>query len=559
MTAQPRVHLNDWRSLAPPPAPDRARLSVSFVIPARGAPLLPHVLASLATQTYPDHLVEVIVVDDGSDPPLLLPELRPERTRLVRATDGWGRAHACSTGAAVAEGDVIHWLDADMALAADELERHMRWHHLLDHAVVMGTKTFIDPAEGLPSPAELHRLLAAGEDPFAGDRWRAPHDWVEEYVDRTDRLTAMPHRSYLVHVGACASVGRELYESSGGMDVRLRLGEDIELGYRLAQKGAVFVPEDDARSWHLGRSTVMRREDEVNRYNRPRLRDAIADMRHWRGRGRVFRVPWFEVVVDARGHDHETVAHTVEGCLAGNPTDLRVLLVGDWSSVPDGRHDPLDDPWQDVRMLAAEYSSDARVTLVDEVPASAFPSMFRVWLPTGWSPGRTTLRVLLRDLVRDNGLLRVPLPDGSTVRVERTSTFERAARVLASALVADPAGSAELDACVTELAGALVVEDLDPPFTHVSDTGTGAAPSAASRTGGGTPTPSRGPGAGATTVTENGPAAAAAREPGAGDGRAAAAQDSGAADGPATDAAPGGVAGRALGRVRRAVRGRRTP
>ena len=36
---------------------------------------LPAVLAALTAQSYPEHLVEVVVVDDGSDPPVTLPEL----------------------------------------------------------------------------------------------------------------------------------------------------------------------------------------------------------------------------------------------------------------------------------------------------------------------------------------------------------------------------------------------------------------------------------------------------------------------------------------------------
>lgn len=541
MSPQPRVLLNDWVSLSPPPAPATPHLTASFVIAAHNPESLDHVLAALVAQTYPQHLVEVVVVDDGSDPPVRLPELRPERTRLLRATGEWGKPNACNQGAAVAEGDVIHWLDADMVLAPEELERHMRWHHLVDHAVVMGAKTFLDPAEGLPSPAELHRLLAAGEDPFAGDRWLAPHDWIEEYVADTARLTAKPHRSYLVHVGAATSVRRDLFEATGGMDVRLKLGEDIELGYRLAQKGALFVPADEARSWHLGRSLVMDRELEVNHRNRPWLRDLISDMRHWRPRGRIYTVPWFEVVVDARGHDYESVMHTVEGCLTGNPTDLRVTVVGAWSRPPSERHHPIDDPWQDVRMLAAEYASEPRVRLVEELPGSAFPSMFRVWLPVGWAPSRNSLRVLLRDRVGDHGLVRIPLADGREVRVERTSSFERAARILGCDLVPYPAGYADLDACVTDVAGSLVVDDLEPPFLPFAPRS--EAPSAA----GGTRPASSSDASGMQS------AATAAPRPGSGDNPRS------TKPGRAEDGETMGAAGSVLGRFVRAARGRRTP
>ena len=111
---QPLVRRNEWRSL---PATELGgwtpTKSVSVVIPTWGAEAtLPFVLAGLAAQTYPAHLLEAVVVDDGNPAPVVLPEVRPENTRLVRVTEGWGRANACHTGALASEGDVIAWLDA---------------------------------------------------------------------------------------------------------------------------------------------------------------------------------------------------------------------------------------------------------------------------------------------------------------------------------------------------------------------------------------------------------------------------------------------------------------
>ena len=89
---QPRVRRNDWGTLSVPEVggPWQPTLSVSVVIPAYDAGrLLPFVLAGLAAQSYPEHLLEVVVADDG--PGLLeLPEVRPERTRIVRVPQGWG-------------------------------------------------------------------------------------------------------------------------------------------------------------------------------------------------------------------------------------------------------------------------------------------------------------------------------------------------------------------------------------------------------------------------------------------------------------------------------------
>ena len=105
----------------------------------------------------------------------------------MRTSESWGRAHACRQGAEHADGDVIHWLDADMLLHHDEVEAQLRWHHLIDHAVVLGHKLFVDRPRRLRRRARTlwtSSAQGAGDDLFAG-RWTASHDWVEEYIDRT--------------------------------------------------------------------------------------------------------------------------------------------------------------------------------------------------------------------------------------------------------------------------------------------------------------------------------------------------------------------------------------
>ncbi|HYO40522.1 MAG TPA: glycosyltransferase [Nocardioidaceae bacterium] len=434
-----------------------------MVIPAhQAAATLPCTLAALAEQTYPAGLTEVIVVDDGSDPELTLPEVRPSSTRLLRTSASWGRAHACRVGAEQAEGEVVHWLDADMLPHADELEAQMRWHHLVSYAVVLGTKTFVDVEPGLPGTEAVTRAVREGDVAalFAG-RWTAPHQWVDEHIERTDGLTRNPTASYLVHVGASASVRRDLYLDSGGMDDTLKLGEDIELGYRLAQQGAVFVPDADARSWHLGRTTLMDAQELVNEYNRPFVTDRVPDLRHWRTRGRSYTVPWVEVVVDATGQRFEDVRHSVTGCLTGAVSDVRVLVVGPWSRLTDARRSPLADPDRDLRLVHAELAGDPRTRFVEEVPASSFPATYRLLLPAGWSPGPDTVRRLAREMTRkDRGLVSLLLPDGQVSRLERTSAFARAARITTD--------SARLEDVVDAVSRTWWYDGIEEGCTHVA-------------------------------------------------------------------------------------------
>ncbi|MER5648798.1 glycosyltransferase [Streptosporangium sp. NPDC002524] len=458
----PRIPGNDYGVLAvPAPGTWEPRLTVSVVIPARGGQdKLDLTLAALAAQTYPSHLLEVIVVDDGSSPPLRLPAIAPEHTRIVGDPSGRrGIAHALEAGTAVAGGEVIHRMDADIVSYREHVEAHMRWHHLAGYLVVMGTLRFTAMAGIPPTPAEVQIAVAkdrAGllfeEDPEHG------HDWIGELVaahrDFRDAPSSLLHR---VHVGATVSLPAALLRETGGMDTSLALGEDTELGYRLTQAGAVFVPDAGALSWHLGTTTAMRRPADVRRHNDPFIADRIPYRRHLRtDAGRQWLVPYVEVVVDAAGASFEDVRASADGALASTLPDVSVTLTGPWASLTGERPAPLDDPLLDLRLLRGQYAHDGRVSFAERVPATSAPAPFRLVCPAGWVPGADSLAKLIEQAEKDDeGLLLVALDEDESgvlaARLERTSAVARATRVIREGerlddVIADLHGATWLDA-----------------------------------------------------------------------------------------------------------------
>lgn len=475
--SRPRVRRNEWQTLT---APDvgawEPSLSVSVVIPAYDAGrLLPSVLAGLAAQSYPAHLLEVIVVDDGPGI-LALPELRPERTRLVRVTDGWGRANACHHGAMRAEGEVLHWLDADMLVERTEVEAQLRWHHLIDHAAVLGTKWFVDPAPVLAvSPENVRSRVAADEvGAWWGHDERTPHTWVEEIYGRTDDLREAGWFALRTHTGATASVRRDTYLEAGGMDTSLRLGEDISLGARLAEVGTVFVPDREAVSWHLGPTHVMDRREQVNAYNDPFLADASPVLRAKRFPGRTYTVPYLDVVLDVRSSDATDVIATVGAVLASSLHDLRVTALGDFSTLSDERMAVLDDPAVATRIIHQTYVGDPRVRLLDELPPGRPDTPFRLTLPGArFAPATSVLEELLLHVEHTHdGLRIITMPDGSSARLVRTAAYARAVRV------AEP--EEDLDVVLHEIAGSAEIDGRAAGFVRSAT----IAPTFYPRTGG---------------------------------------------------------------------------
>ncbi|HZE31086.1 MAG TPA: glycosyltransferase family 2 protein [Actinoallomurus sp.] len=470
ITNQPRVKHNDYSSLSVPKIGEwEPRLSVSVVIPAYGAQeKLDMTLAALAGQSYPSHLLEVVVVDDGSTPPLRLPEIVPERVRLMRAAGpGWGRANACKTGAELAEGDVIHWLDSDMVTFHDHVEAQMRWHHLADYLVVLGYKRFVDYADGELSQREVFDAVTGGAAEKLFDVAQSQrHEWVENIIDKTDGLRTHGSRSFGVHVGATASVRAEFLRAAGGMDATLVLGEDTDLGFRLGQQGAVFIPDPEARSWHLGASTVMRRREQVNRHNEAYLSHRLPTRRLWRRwRGRQWLVPYIDVVVDAEGRTYEEVRATVGASLGSIVPDVGVTVVGPWSDLRDGRRAPLDDPLLDLRLMHDTFVRDERIRLVERLSETSAPTPFRFICPPGWMPTVDGLRILVElSAPKDCGLLQLAVPEGPDVAVGRFERTEAVARALAVR------GDGEkLDDVIDEMFGSLWVDGTESALVPVKD------------------------------------------------------------------------------------------
>jgi hypothetical protein len=145
-------------------------------------------------------------------------------------------------------------------------------------------------------------------------------------------------------------------------------------------------------------------------------------------RGRAYQVPYLEVVVPA-GPADETV-HAVDSLLDGDVPDLRVTLVGPWSSVHDERVQPVEDPVLETRIVHRSYLHEPRVRLVESAPAGS-DAEFLLTLPdVSLAPLPSTLAALLDDLERTHHGARVLSYDsGAAARLERTSALARVGRL----------------------------------------------------------------------------------------------------------------------------------
>ena len=378
-------------------------------MPAYGAHrTLPYVLAGLAAQTYPSHLVEVIVVDDGAhagQQPLELPEVRPDNARIVQVEEGWGRANACHLGAGLADGDVIHWLDADMLPGREHVEAQLRWHHEIDYAVVLGNKWFVDPAplDGV-SPAEVREAVLA--DQMDGVLPRPTCSSGTSGWSATTRATT-----------TCAPSARAPAASTSARPRRWRAtststpaawtppsssARTSPSATGSARRARCSCPTARPAPGTSGRTHVMNRRAEVNDYNDCFLSDRLPELRNKRRAGRLYAVPYLEVVLDTTGLPLRLGRrHRRLGARAARCPTCTVTLIGPWSELDDTRIHPLDDPMLDTRLVQASYAGDPRVRLVESLPEGRCPAMFRMTLENAeWAPTHKTVARLVHHLER---------------------------------------------------------------------------------------------------------------------------------------------------------------
>jgi glycosyltransferase involved in cell wall biosynthesis len=446
---------NDWRSLAPRSigAPATAPVSVTVVIPARDCQHeLELALAALAEQSHPRELLDIVVVDDRSEPALTLPADLPVAARVVRVEGGGhGSGHARDVGARAATGDVVLFLDADIIADRHHVEAHARWHEVVDDAVVLGFRHFVD-VDGV-TPAQVRAAVAgAGVADVVAGRPMEPHGWIERLLSRTDDLGQDREDLWRVIVGASVSTRRAFYAETGGFPHFPRRGiVDTEFGYRCFTAGGVVIPERAAYSLHQGQRSFATRGDEIARLRAPLIANHIAHPQYRPMiRGRQWAVPYLRAIVPVGTADFVTAQRTVDDLLGNEFDDLKVSVV----CSPDN---------PELELMVDYWQADGRVELLMDAPRTGFPSPATMMVPAGTRLSGDAVGALVARLrLWTHGLLSVSVT-GLDAPVEVWAT-----RALSRCLRADGAG---LRDTARELFGEAWVAGSD----HGVSLGTGAS------------------------------------------------------------------------------------
>ena len=418
------VRYNDWRQVDVEPLETfTPTLPVSVVMPSWRTPpeTLAMTLATLEGQTYPRDLFAVVIVDDGSEPPLRSPPT-PLDVKVVRQERrGFGLNRARNTGARAAAHDILLFLDSDMLVERSWMAAHARWHHVVSDALTLGRRAHM-ATNGVDAET-IRRRSGSLEELFSDRPKDPPKDDVAEHLARAGDPTSRAGDPFQLMVGGIFGIGKGFYELIGGFDesfVRWGFG-DKEFGYRAFVRGGLLAPVRESLGWHQGRWDEGR--DAKRRSRMRSLGKAAHLIAHpsvrRRQPGRIFTVPECVVTIDGRRRPIDRIIGAAVNVLADRVCDDLVVRIEAGESGDGDRLARLRDEFgQDPRVRIAPARS-----ALDEFPASPFHVTLSAHRFRGSPVHR--LRAELGDAVTAS---LPPLPDEAQASITRAWALHRARR-----------------------------------------------------------------------------------------------------------------------------------
>ena len=202
------------------------RISV-IVCSYNGSATIGQTLAELEKQDYPHY--EVIVVDDGSTDDTSI-VVQKHNARLIR-TENRGLSNARNTGLQAATGEVVAYIDDD-AYPDPHWLKYLAASFLRSNHVGIGGPNVAPPGDGAVADCVAN----------------APGGPV--HVLLTDEIAE--------HIPGCnMAYRREALLEIGGFDPRFRIaGDDVDVGWRLQERGWTLGFSPAALVWHHRRNSV---------------------------------------------------------------------------------------------------------------------------------------------------------------------------------------------------------------------------------------------------------------------------------------------------------------
>ncbi|MGZ8408745.1 MAG: mycofactocin biosynthesis glycosyltransferase MftF [Hyphomicrobium sp.] len=190
--------------------------SVSIIIAAHGRPTATRAcVQSLLALDYPRERIEIMVVDDASDPPLAC-VLTGLPVRLLRLEHNIGQSAARNLAAAEADGELLAFTDND-CVAAPRWLRGLVPYFGDPKIAIIGGRVIAPPSTGAVAAFEA----------------------VRSPLDMGSAGGPVGPREAVAYLPTCNLIlRRDVLLACGGFAADMRVGEDVDFAWRVLQSGA---------------------------------------------------------------------------------------------------------------------------------------------------------------------------------------------------------------------------------------------------------------------------------------------------------------------------------
>ena len=189
-------------------------------------------LNSLLSLDYPPSRREIIVVDDASRDHTVS-VVKGFDLRLISQPKNRGQSAARNAGVQAAKGEIIAFIDSDCTADPNWLRELLPYFHDPRMALIGG---YVD------TPRAFSRL----------DHYEA----VQSPLNMGEKPVAGRGKDSVFYVPTCNMlVRRDIYHQAGGLDERLRVGEDVDFCWKLMSLGyrLMYTPEGRVQHKHPNR------------------------------------------------------------------------------------------------------------------------------------------------------------------------------------------------------------------------------------------------------------------------------------------------------------------
>jgi glycosyltransferase involved in cell wall biosynthesis len=322
-------------------------LSVSIIVPFYHSELiLANTLAAIANQTYPQHLIETIVVNSSDSEKIKAVIEKYQQilniTHLKLKQESIPLTATQNIGIKTANNDYLIVLDSDMLPSPQLVEAYMKYFHVTEKVALIGERRFVDTRK-ISEDLVANNIEVVFKLPDANtqkDIWQREGDLKvldsqHKIYEKSDYLKKdrYPFRAF---VSCNVAFSRKLIEKIGFFDESISHWgfRDKEFGYRIYNEGYYFIPVMDALALHQDTLEGRDKQDkQTNHKAEEKLFEQKCPLGWYRNYqpDKTYEIPKVSIYIPSYNNG-KYIKEAVDSVLNQTYTDVEVCICDDGST-----------------------------------------------------------------------------------------------------------------------------------------------------------------------------------------------------------------------------------